>query len=80
MCAVNAPPVVDQNIEDAQYKHKEGRRPLGLEADGNHSARRQADQGHEGTSDAPLAAESETNEEEDKQKTARKQEANKTWR
>ena len=75
MLAVDTPPVVDENVERAEYEYKEGGRPLCLETDGNHSARHQADQGDKHADEAPLSSEDEPNEEEDQEHASRKEEA-----
>ena len=75
--AVDAPPVVDKDVEDAEDEDEERGRPLGLEADGNHRARGETDERHKEPSDAPLAAEGEANEEENEQDASRKEEASK---
>ena len=61
---VDTPPVVDEHVEDGEHNDKECRRPLGLEADSNHYARDQTNDRNEDTSDAPLALDHETQEEE----------------
>jgi len=77
VCRVHGPPVVDKDVEDREEDDEEGRRPLGLEADGNHDARSEADHGHEHTRDGPLALDDETNEQEDEEHTSRELEAGK---
>ena len=73
---MHSPEVVDDDIEDAENQHEEGCRPLGLEADSNHYARDQTNDRNENTSDAPFPLDHETQEEENKQYSACKQEAN----
>jgi hypothetical protein len=68
---VDAPPIVDENIEYTQDENEERRGPLGLEANSNHRAGGETNQRDKRTSNAPLATECETNEKEDKQDTAR---------
>ena len=72
---VNAPPVVDEHVENAKHHNKEPCRPLRLEADRHHDARREADERDENAYDAPLALEDEADEEEDQKDTAREEEA-----
>lgn len=72
---VHTPPSVDEDIEDRQDDHEEGCRPLGLEADGDHTACTKANKGYESTTDAPLAPDDESKEEENEQYTGGEQEA-----
>ncbi len=79
---MDTPPVIDEDVENAERDDQEGCGPLGLEADCNHGARREADDRHEDTGDAPLSTEDEADEQEDEEYTSRKQEAVKykvTW-
>ena len=78
--AVNAPPVIDEDVENAEDDDQERGGPLRLETDGDHRACCETDQGHEDTTDAPFTAEGEADEEEDKQDTARQEEtASGSW-
>lgn len=77
MRRVDAPEVVDEDVEDAEHQDQEPCRPLRLETDGDHDARHQADDGDEHAGDAPLSTEDESDEEEDEQDAAREQEAGK---
>ena len=72
---VNAPPVVDEHVENAKHHNKEPCRPLRLEADRHHDARREADDRHEQASDAPGTTEDKSDEEENEEDTPCKQEA-----
>ena len=72
---MNAPPVVDEDIESTQDQDKEGRRPLRLETNGNHRAGGETNERDEGASNAPFATEGKADEEEDEKDTAGKQEA-----
>lgn len=65
-----SPEVVDQNVEDAEDQDQEGSAKLGLEADDDHDAGDQAEQGDKGTANGPLAAEDKADEEEDQQDPA----------
>lgn len=67
---MNTPPVVDEHVENAQHNDEERRRPFRFEAYCNHGACSEADQGDKDTRYAPLATESEANEEEDEEYTA----------
>jgi hypothetical protein len=72
---VDAPEVVDEDVEDTQYDDKEHAGPLCLETNCNHSACTNSNERYKGTRNAPLATESEANEQEDQQDTAREEEA-----
>ena len=65
VCTVHAPPVVDEDVEDTQDKDKEGRGPLGLEADGNHRAGGKTNERDKEASNAPFTPEGKANEQED---------------
>jgi hypothetical protein len=69
------PPVVGEHVEDTQYNDKEGRGPFGLEANSNHDARGQSNNRDKDTHDTPFTLDHETQEQEDEQYTARKEEA-----
>ena len=73
--AVDAPPVVNEDVETAEYEHKEGRRPLRLETDSNHRTCGNANQGDEYAGEAPFSAEHKADEEEDQKDASREQEA-----
>ena len=75
MLAGHAPPVVGEDVEDGEDEDEEGRGPLRLEADGDHCARREADERDEDTDEAPFALEDEADEEEDQEDAAREEEA-----
>ena len=75
MCAVDAPPVVDEYVEGAQDDHQEDGGPPRFESDSNHAARPEADERHEHAHKTPLSPEHESDEQEDKQDAAREQEA-----
>lgn len=62
MRRVNAPPVVNEDVEDAQDDHQERGRPFGLEPDGYHDASRKAHNGDKYTCNTPLALENEPDE------------------
>lgn len=72
MRGVNAPPVIDEDVEDWKDNNEERSRPLGLEPNSNHSARRKADQGHNETGDRPSSLNHKTKEEENEEYTAYK--------
>ena len=75
MLAVDAPPVVYEDVETTKYEHKEGRRPLRLKTNSDHSACGNANQGNEYADKAPLSTEHKADEEEDQKNASRKQEA-----
>ena len=53
MLAGHAPPVVGEDVEDGEDEDEEGRGPLRLEADCDHDARGEPDDGDEDACDAP---------------------------
>ena len=75
MRTVDAPPVVDEHVEDTQNDDKERRRPLGLETNRNHRAGGKTNKRDQRTPNAPFASERETDEQEDEEDTACQQEA-----
>lgn len=75
MRRVHAPPVVNEYVEHAQEDNQEARRPLGLEANSDHSARGKTEYRHKRACDGPLAVEHESDEEEDEEHAASKLEA-----
>ena len=72
---VDAPPVVDEYVEDAQCHNEERGRPLRLKADSYHDARSKTDDRHKEPGNTPLSAEDEADEQEDEENTSREQEA-----
>lgn len=65
MRAIDAPPVVDEDIERAEHNHEERSGPLRLEADGNHCARAEPNKRDKYATDAPFTSEHESDEQED---------------
>ena len=59
VCGVDAPEVVDEDVEDTEHDDEECASPLGLEADSNHCAGTKTDEGDKCTRKAPLSAERE---------------------
>jgi hypothetical protein len=72
---VNGPPVVGPNIEKTQDDNKEGSRPLGFEANGNHNASGEPNKRNKDTEQAPFTLNDEAKEKEDKQDTPCEEEA-----
>lgn len=72
---VDAPPVVNEDVEDAQKSDKETGTPLGLEADGDHDTGAQTNDGDDDTGERPVPLENKTDEEEDEENSARELEA-----
>ena len=72
---VNTPEVVDEHVEDAEQPDEEAGAVLCLEADGNHDARAEADDGDEHAGERPVALKDEADEEEDEQDATRELEA-----
>ena len=64
---VERPPVVDEDVEDAEESDEEAGAPFGLEAHGDHDTGSEADDGHEDPGERPAALEDEADEEEDQQ-------------
>lgn len=75
MRRVNAPPVVDENVEDTEENHKEARRPLGFEANRNHSASCKSKDRHKCARNRPFPVEHKPDEKEDQEYTAHELEA-----
>ncbi len=67
---MDAPEVVDENVKDTEHNDKEHAGPLGLEANGDHSAGAKTDEGDQHACEAPLSAEGEAYEEENEEDTA----------
>lgn len=72
---MHRPPVVGENIEGAEDENQECSRPFGLEANRDHSTCAQTDDRDKQTCNAPFALDNESQEQEDEQDTASKQEA-----
>ena len=72
---VDAPEVVDEDVEDTENDDEECASPLGLEADCNHDTCTQAHDRDEDTHDGPLTLDDESEEEEDEENTAGEKEA-----
>lgn len=70
--SVDTPPIVNEDVEDAQKSDKETGAPLGLEADGDHDTGAQTNDGDDDTGERPVALEDETNEKEDEEDSAGK--------
>lgn len=64
---VHAPPVVDEHVEDAQQEDEERGAVLCLEANGDHDAGSEADDGDEHAGKGPGALEDKADEEEDEE-------------
>lgn len=75
MCRADAPPVVDEDVEDAERDDEERSRPFRLESYRYHTARRQSNDGHEEPRDGPCTPDHEPDEQENQQYTTSKQEA-----
>ena len=75
MSRVDAPPVVDKHVEDAQERDEETGTPLGLESDGYHDTRAESDNRDEHSGNGPVALEDEADEEEDEEDSAGELEA-----
>ena len=75
---MDAPPVVSKDVEDAENEDEEGGRPLGLEANSDHSASAETKDRDENTHEAPLALEDEAKEQEDEEHTTGQKEAETT--
>jgi hypothetical protein len=67
---VNAPPVVDENVENREKNDQEARGPLGLEANSNHSTCHKTHDGHKRTRGSPFTTERKSNEKEDQEHAA----------
>lgn len=64
MCTMYAPPVVGENVENAQHDDQKGCGPFGFKADSNHDACRKTEERDKHTTYAPFALENEPNEQE----------------
>lgn len=73
MMGFYAPPIVRENVEDAQNDDKERGGPLGLETNGNHGASNKTNYGNQETHEIPLTLKDEAKEEEDQENTTSKQ-------
>jgi hypothetical protein len=71
----DTPEVVGKRIEDAEDDDQEGCGPPGLEADCNHGAGGETEDGDEQPGDTPLSLDDETDEEEDEEYTTGEEEA-----
>lgn len=72
----HAPPVVGEYVEDAEDDDEEYSGPFGFEADGDHSACAESEDGDEYAADGPLALKDEAKEQENEEDASSKQEAN----
>jgi hypothetical protein len=73
---MNSPPIIGEDVENAQHHNQECGRPLGLEADGNHNTSSKTNEGDEDPDKAPFSLENESKEEENKEYSTCKKEAN----
>lgn len=64
---VQFPPVVNVEVEDAENKHQHDSRELGLEAHNHHDASHESQKTSDDSPEAPVAAEHESNKEEDEE-------------
>ena len=71
---MHAPPVVGEHVEDAEHQDEECGRPFSLEADSDHDACGETDDGDEDTTQVPFTLDNEAEEEEDEEHTAGKKE------
>lgn len=69
---VEAPEVVDDEVEYAQNENEHGGAPLGLESDHDHDACNETSQADNDSPETPVASEHETDEKEDQKDTASK--------
>lgn len=69
---MNAPPVVNENIESGEQQHEERSTPLCLEANRDHDACSQSKNGNNDTCNVPVALEDEADEQEDEEHTSSK--------
>ena len=72
---VDAPPVVDEHIEDTEEGDEETGAPLCLEPNGDHDASTETDDRDEDSSERPASLEDESDEEEDEEDSAGELEA-----
>ena len=64
---MQGPPVVDEDVGDAQDGDEETGAPLGLETDGDHDAGGETEEGDDGSEEGELALEGEPDKEEDQE-------------
>lgn len=64
---MQGPPVVDEDVGDAQYGDEQAGAPLGLETNGDHDASGQTQEGDDGSEEGEFALEGESDEEEDQE-------------
>lgn len=64
---MQGPPVVDEDVGDAQYGDEQAGAPLGLETDSDHDASRETQEGDDGSEEGEFALEGESDEEEDQE-------------
>lgn len=69
----HTPPVVGENVEDAQNNDQERSGPLGLETNRNHGASDKTNYGNQKAHKAPLTLNDETKEEENQENATSKQ-------
>jgi len=74
MGGVDAPPVVGEHIEDAQNDNEEDSRPFGFETNSDHAAGGETKERNEHPCNAPCTLDDESEEQEDQEDTAGKQE------
>lgn len=67
---MNAPPVVNEYVEDGEEDDQESSRPFRLESKDNHDTSRQTNEGKCETNKRPLSLESNSNEKEDEKYTS----------
>lgn len=72
---MNSPPIVGENVENAQHHNKECGRPLGLETNGNHDTSGKTNDRNKNAHEAPFALKNEAKEKEDQEDSAGKEEA-----
>lgn len=71
---MNSPPIVGENVENAQHHNKECGRPLGLETNGNHDTSGKTNDRNKNAHEAPFALKNEAKEKEDQEDSAGKEE------
>lgn len=69
VCRWNSPPVVSEDIEDAEDNNKKYGRPFGFETNGNHNTCTKTNDRHEDTGDGPCSLDNEAEEEENEEDT-----------
>lgn len=77
---VDAPPVVDEDVENTEEGHQETGTPFRLESNGDHDTSAETDNGNEDPGERPVTLEDESDEQEDKEDTTSKLEAASQWR